>query len=89
MSPQREAAIGYLRAQVAKYRAELSVWRKKAKLAGEGLAQSMIVMPLQDLIEDAAELLERLRSRQGGSRGCEGDEQGHAEPVGGDVSGQA
>ena len=56
MSPQREAAIGYLRAQVAKYRAELSVWRKKAKLAGEGLAQSMIVMPLQDLIEDAAEL---------------------------------
>jgi len=62
---------------------------EKAKLAGEGLAQSMIVMPLQDLIEDAAELLERLRSRQGGSRGCEGDEQGHAEPVGGDVSGQA
>ncbi len=89
MSPLREAAIGYLRAQVAKYRADLSVWRSKAKRAGEGLAQSMIVTPLQDLIEDGAELLERLRCRQGASRGCEGDEQGHAEPAGGDVSGQA
>jgi hypothetical protein len=49
----------------------------------------MIVTPLQDLIEDGAELLERLRCRQGASRGCEGDEQGHAEPAGGDVSGQA
>jgi hypothetical protein len=88
VSPQREAAICYLRAQIARYRADLAVWRSKARQAGQGLTQSMIVTPLQDLIEDGAALLDRLRCRQGSSAACE-RQQRQAGPTSSEASEQA
>lgn len=89
MSPQREAAISYLRAQVARYRADLSVWRSKARRNGAGLAQSMIVTPMQGLIDDAAQLIERLRRRQGWSREDECGDQRRASSTNGETGDQA
>lgn len=50
-----------------------AVWRSKAGQTGEGLAQNMIVTPLQGIIDYAAQLPDRLRCRHGSSG--EGDEQ--------------
>ena len=41
MGLQRETAIRYLTAQVAKYRADLAMWRRNQKQVGAALAQSI------------------------------------------------
>ena len=61
-SPQREAAIRYLAAQIAEYRADLAMWRG-ARKAGGGLIQRMVISPLQGLIEDRMQLLSKLRGK--------------------------
>jgi len=62
MSPQREAAIRYLAAQIAEYRADLAIWRGATK-AGGGLIQRMVISPLQGLIEDRMQQLSKLRGK--------------------------
>ena len=68
MGPERESAIRYLMGQVAKYRRDLAGWRRGAGRVGSGLANSMIVSPLQGLIDDATQLIARLRSRPAAAR---------------------
>lgn len=64
MGLQRETAIRYLTAQVAKYRADLAMWRRSQKQVGAALVQSMILDPLQALIDDGTQMLARLRRSQ-------------------------
>jgi hypothetical protein len=84
---QRETAIRYLTAQVAKYRADLAMWRRNQKQVGAALAQSMVLDPLQALIDDGTEMLARLRRSQApparGLATLDQDEQVEAEGAGG------
>lgn len=80
MGPQRDAAITYLTAQVARYRKDLAGWRRRSGRIGSGLANSMIVEPLQGLIDDAVRLVARLRSRPVPAEQGSGTPDGAASP---------
>jgi hypothetical protein len=64
MGPERDTAVRYLSALVSRYRDEIAVQRRALAKLGSNLGVSGLIVQLQGLREDAAELLARLRGRR-------------------------